>query len=513
MRWTIKRRLLLSNVVTLVFVGLVGVVGYQAVAVLSRAMDAITINGSAMKDQLQADMMHDALRADVLAARLAADRNDAAEIKGVREDTAEHIALFRKLIDDMGAATTDVEIQQAMRQVRPDVDRYLASVQQMVTLALSDKDAAQAQFGAFMDTFRVLEKSMAALSDVIEKNSDATKAVGDAAVTGSRYQIIGFAALAALVSLLMGRALARSIMTPLNQAVGFAASVARGDLSGRIEVGDDDVSETGVLKRALRDMNSSLHRIVSQVRGGTDAIALASGEIAAGNMDLSARTESQASSLEQTASSMEEMTTMVHHNTRHANEANTLAASATDVAVRGGAVMTEVVATMAQINASSQRIVDIIGVIEGIAFQTNILALNAAVEAARAGEQGRGFAVVASEVRGLAQRSDAAAKEIKLLIDASAGQVEAGSTLVGQAGGTMDEVVASIGRVNAIVREIASSSREQELGIDQVNQAIVSIDSATQQNAALVEQAAAAAGALREQADQLAGVVQVFRLA
>ena len=513
MRWTIKRRLLLSNVVTLVFVGLVGVVGYQAVAVLSRAMDAITINGSAMKDQLQADMMHDALRADVLAARLAADRNDAAEIKGVREDTAEHIALFRKLIDDMGAATTDAEIQQAMRQVRPDADRYLASAQQMVTLALSDKDAAQAQFGAFMDNFRVLEKSMAALSDVIEKNSDATKAVGDAAVTGSRYQIIGFAALAALVSLLMGRALARSIMTPLNQAVGFAASVARGDLSGRIEVGDDDFSETGVLKRALRDMNSSLHRIVSQVRGGTDAIALASGEIAAGNMDLSARTESQASSLEETASSMEEMTTMVHHNTRHANEANTLAASATDVAVRGGAVMTEVVATMAQINASSQRIVDIIGVIEGIAFQTNILALNAAVEAARAGEQGRGFAVVASEVRGLAQRSDAAAKEIKLLIDASAGQVEAGSTLVGQAGGTMDEVVASIGRVNAIVREIASSSREQELGIDQVNQAIVSIDSATQQNAALVEQAAAAAGALREQADQLAGVVQVFRLA
>jgi len=513
MRWTIKRRLLLSNLVTLVFVGLVGVVGYQAVAVLSRAMDAITINGSAMKDQLQADMMHDALRADVLAARLAADRNDAAEIKGVREDTAEHIALFRKLIDDMGAATTDAEIQQAMRQVRPDVDRYLASAQQMVTLALCDKDAAQAQFGAFMDTFRVLEKSMAALSDVIEKNSDATKAVGDAAVTGSRYQIIGFAALAALVSLLMGRALARSIMMPLNQAVGFAASVARGDLSGRIDVGDDDVSETGVLKRALRDMNSSLHRIVSQVRGGTDAIALASGEIAAGNMDLSARTESQASSLEQTASSMEEMTTMVHHNTRHANEANTLAASATDVAVRGGAVMTEVVATMAQINASSQRIVDIIGVIEGIAFQTNILALNAAVEAARAGEQGRGFAVVASEVRGLAQRSDAAAKEIKLLIDASAGQVEAGSTLVGQAGGTMDEVVASIGRVNAIVREIASSSREQELGIDQVNQAIVSIDSATQQNAALVEQAAAAAGALREQADQLAGVVQVFRLA
>ena len=303
MSWTIKRRLLLSNLVTLVFVGLVGLVGYQAVAVMSGAMDAITVNGSAMKDQLQADMMHDALRADVLAARLAADRNDAAEIKGVREDTAEHIALFRKLIDDMGAATTDAEIQQAMRQVRPDVDRYLTSAQQMVTLALSDKDAAQAQFGAFMESFRVLEKSMSGLSDVIEKNSEATKAVGDAAVTRSRYQIIGFAALAALVSLVMGRALARSILTPLNQAVGFAARVAQGDLSERIEVGDDDVSETGVLKRALRDMNTSLHRIVSQVRGGTDAIALASGEIAAGNMDLSARTESQASSLEQTASS------------------------------------------------------------------------------------------------------------------------------------------------------------------------------------------------------------------
>ncbi|NGZ88262.1 methyl-accepting chemotaxis protein [Duganella aceris] len=476
-------------------------------------MDAISANSAAMKDQLQADQAHDALRADVLAARLAGDKNDPAEAKEVRADTAEHIALFRKLIKEMDQVGTDDEVKLAMQKVRPDVDRYLLSAQEMVELSLTDKDQAQARFAAFMDSFRVLEKSMAALSELIEKNSDASKEVGDAAVVSSRYQIIGFSLLAAAVALVIGWMISRSIMRPLDEAVGFAERVAQGDLSGRMEVVDADRTETGLLKRALRDMNDSLHRIVSQVRNGTDAIAHASGEIAAGNLDLSSRTEEQASSLEETASSMEQMTSAVKQNSSNAGQANQLAASAAEVAVQGGAVMARMVETMGAINESSRKIVDIIAVIEGIAFQTNILALNAAVEAARAGEQGRGFAVVASEVRSLAQRSDTAAKEVKLLIDASVAQVADGSALVGQAGGTMDGIVAGINRVNAIVGEIASASREQEMGIDQVNQAIGTIDSATQQNAALVEEAAAAAAALQEQAGRLAEAVKVFKLA
>jgi methyl-accepting chemotaxis protein len=513
MRLTIKQRLLLMNLATLVFVSLVGLVGYYAVHVLDQSMDAISTNSSAMKDQLQADQAHDALRADVLAARLAAEKNDPAEIKEVRQDTAEHISLFRKLIKDMDAASTDAEVHRAMEQVRPDVDRYLKSAEEMVELSLTNPAAAQTKFPAFMDTFRVLEKSMAALSELIEKNSDATKAVGDEAVVKSRIHILGFGVLAVVVSLVVGQMMSRAILGPLGEAVDFASRVAKGDLSSQIEVADLDVTETGQLKRALREMNGSLHGIVSQVRGGTDAIALASGEIAAGNMDLSARTESQASSLEETASSMEEMTSAVRQNSSNAGEANKLASSAADVATRGGAVMAQVVATMGGISTSSQKIVDIIAVIEGIAFQTNILALNAAVEAARAGEQGRGFAVVASEVRGLAHRSDAAAKEVRQLIEASAAQVSEGSALVGQAGGTMEEIVTSIQRVTTIVGDIATASREQEMGIDQVNQAIGTIDSATQQNAALVEQAAAAAAALQDQANRLAEAVKVFRLA
>src|SRR5665811_1289521 len=313
-------------------------------------------------------------------------------------------------------------------------------------------------------------------------------------------------ALGAVCALLISR----SITRPLAEAIKVAQTVAAGDLTSRIEVKSAD--ETGQLMQALKDMNDSLVKVVGEVRSGTDTIATASSQIAAGNMDLSSRTEQQASSLEETAASMEELTSTVKQNADNARQANQLAVSASSVAIRGGSVVSQVVDTMGSINASSRKIVDIIGVIDGIAFQTNILALNAAVEAARAGEQGRGFAVVAAEVRNLAQRSAAAAKEIKTLIGDSVDKVEEGSTQVAEAGKTMDEIVDSVKRVTDIMAEISAASQEQSSGIEQVNQAVMQMDQVTQQNAALVEEAAAAAGSLQEQASNLSEVVSVFKL-
>jgi methyl-accepting chemotaxis protein len=315
---------------------------------------------------------------------------------------------------------------------------------------------------------------------------------------------------ALLLGALFARILTRSITVPLQQAVRVAETVAAGDLKTHIEVEGRD--ETAQLLQALKDMNASLSGIVGEVRGGTDAISTASSEIAAGNLDLSARTEEQASSLEQTAASMEELTSTVKQNADNARQANQMAVSAASVAVKGGSVVKQVVDTMAAINGSSAKIVDIIGVIDGIAFQTNILALNAAVEAARAGEQGRGFAVVASEVRNLAQRSAAAAKEIKTLIGDSVDKVAEGSKQVAQAGATMDEIVGSVKRVTDIMAEIMAASIEQTSGIEQINHAIAQMDQVTQQNAALVEEAAAAAASLQEQAGGLSAAVSIFKL-
>jgi len=312
------------------------------------------------------------------------------------------------------------------------------------------------------------------------------------------------------VAVIMGVWMIRAISGPLNEAVKVARGVADGDLTQSIHVHSGD--EAGQLMAALQTMNTRLQQIVGEVRIGTETIASASSEIASGNLDLSARTEHQAGSLEETASAMEQLTSTVKQNADNARQANQLAASASVVAVQGGQVVSQVVATMNNINESSKKIVDIISVIDGIAFQTNILALNAAVEAARAGEQGRGFAVVASEVRSLAQRSAAAAKEIKMLIDDSVDKVGQGSKLVEQAGVTMDEVVASVKRVTDVMGEITAASQEQSAGIEEVNRAITQMDEATQQNAALVEQAAAAAQSLQDQAGRLTKAVSVFKI-
>lgn len=314
----------------------------------------------------------------------------------------------------------------------------------------------------------------------------------------------------AVLSVVSGALLLRAIFRPLNQALGHFDAIAEGNLTSQIDVDRHD--EMGALLTGLQKMQQRLASTVRNVRDGSGAIATASNEIAAGNLDLSRRTESQAASLEETASSLEELTSTVKQNSDNARQANQLAASASEVALKGGKLVGQVVDTMGSISASSSKIVDIIGVIDSIAFQTNILALNAAVEAARAGEQGRGFAVVASEVRNLAHRSASAAKDIKLLIEDSVSNVGNGSRLVNEAGSTMNDIVSGIARVTDIMSEIAAAGREQELGIGQINQAVAEMDNVTQQNAALVEQAAAASASLQEQADSLAGMVSVFKL-
>jgi methyl-accepting chemotaxis protein len=349
--------------------------------------------------------------------------------------------------------------------------------------------------------------AMVALQERLMQGSGEEVRANTSAAFMSTMVLSSFATLAAIIIAVV---ITRSITIPVNRAVEVARTVAAGDLTSRIVVTTKD--EVGMLLTSLGEMNDNLKKIVGEVRNGTEEIASATTEVATGNMDLSSRTEQQASALEETASSMEELTSTVRQNSENARQANQLAQSATAVAVRGGDVVSQVVSTMESINTSASKIVDIISVIDGIAFQTNILALNAAVEAARAGEQGRGFAVVASEVRNLAQRSASAAKEIKVLIGASVDRVQDGNKLVSTAGETMSEVVESVRKLTAIVGEITTAGREQETGIEQINEAITSMDSVTQQNAALVEEAAAATSALQQQASKLAQAVSIFKL-
>jgi methyl-accepting chemotaxis protein len=390
--------------------------------------------------------------------------------------------------------------------------RYLNALAGVGKLVADERrdEAVKLMLGSALPALDALTESVVALSD-LQKHVVAASGAEVVHITASaRTLMMGLGVAATLMGAALAYWISGTITGPLRRAVKVAQKVAEGDLSSEIDVHGED--ETGQLLAALRDMNGNLVSIVGQVRQGTEAIGAASGQIASGNLDLSARTEEQAGTLQQTAAAMEELASAVKHNADHARQANELALAASDTALRGGTVVAQVVQTMDSINASTRKVADIIGVIDGIAFQTNILALNAAVEAARAGEQGRGFAVVAGEVRNLAQRAAAAAKEIKLVIDDSAAQVGSGAALVGQAGATMDDIVASVKRVTAIMGEIAAASQQQSAGIEQINQAVGQMDDVTQQNAALVEEAAAAAESLREQACRLELTVSQFTL-
>ncbi len=391
---------------------------------------------------------------------------------------------------------------------------YYANVAQLMALKhdASDFDAtAKARYDKGLTSFNGMVDLIDKDVEFQTKGGEVAYAASQTAFAQTRWAVVGLLVSALLIGAILALAITRSIVVPISRAVTVAETVAAGDLTSDVRV--DSADETGQLLGALKQMNDSLVNIVTSVRHSSDSIATGSAEIANGNADLSQRTEEQASNLEETAASMEELTATVKQNSDTARQATQLAGTASQSAEKGMQVVNQVVSTMGEISASSRKIVDIIGVIDGIAFQTNILALNAAVEAARAGEQGRGFAVVAAEVRSLAQRSANAAKEIKTLIGASVEKVESGSRQVQEAGVSMGDIVTQVKRVNDLISEISAASLEQTSGIGQIGDAVNQLDQVTQQNAALVEESAAAAESLKHQAAQLAQTVAVFKLA
>ncbi|MBJ7309878.1 methyl-accepting chemotaxis protein [Rugamonas sp. CCM 8940] len=499
--------------------------GFGLVMLLMVAMAAAGIWRLQAVGQLSEEMVGSAM----LKERLTAEWHNLISISGVRVIAyAKNAEQAESKAENDKAAATRARVNEIQKQLEPilvsaqektlldavavERKQYAATRDQVFKLKKGgDADAArklvddklEAQFTGYLDSVEKIGRYEAGVGRALAAQ------VQEQYHQGQSF-LLALAGGALLLGSWFAYVITHSITAPLHKAVRIAQTVAAGDLSSQIDVRSRD--EAGMLLQALKEMNASLVSIVGQVRGGTDTIATASSQIASGNLDLSSRTEQQASSLQQTASSMEQLTATVKQNGDNSRQAHTLALSASEVALKGGDVVNQVVDTMGMINESAHKIVDIITVIDGIAFQTNILALNAAVEAARAGEQGRGFAVVATEVRNLAQRSAAAAKEIKTLISDSVEKVELGARLVDQAGRTMKEIVVHVRHVTDIIGEITTASTEQTVGIEQVNHAIAQMDQVTQQNAALVEEAAAAAAQLQQQSQELAEVVSVFQL-
>ncbi|WP_198116690.1 methyl-accepting chemotaxis protein [Massilia rhizosphaerae] len=441
--------------------------------------------------------------------------NEPSEMDKYDKVIANDLKDLRKMQDDYEKLQETPNEKQMYAQLLEMWDRYMIEDGKIRAAARANDDVLAKKLirGESNKLVVAIRGHVDKIVDMYTEGGRAAAVEGNARYTASRVWIfslvLGSVALGAAGAVFITGWVMRRLGGEPDYATEIVTRIAAGDLSVRVETRSGDASS---LLFAMKSMRDNLAKIVGDVRGATETISQASDEIAGGNLDLSSRTEQQASALEQTAASMEELTSTVKQNADHAGQANALADTAAGVAQKGSAAVARVVDTMGSIHASSQKIVDIIAVIDGIAFQTNILALNAAVEAARAGEQGRGFAVVASEVRNLAQRSAAAAKEIKGLIGSSVQQVEAGNLLVTEAGATMNEVLQSVQRMNAIMAEISHASREQSAGIEQVNQAITQMDTVTQQNSGLVQQAARTAQSLQEQAAALGQLVSVFRL-
>ncbi|RAM63800.1 chemotaxis protein [Herbaspirillum rubrisubalbicans] len=513
MKWFMDRKiatkLLLSFITVL---GLMSALGLFSLYQMDKVNDAATEIAHKWEPSIRISLMLERTLVRVRSTEFQHILGNEQTMATLEKALAERYAEFTTLQQDYRKLDLTKEESAAFDQLSNTLAAYLVEHRKIIGLSHENhKDEALALTkGDSLKAYRAIEKQFSALRQANIDHKEQANTAADRVFDHSQHWIMGLLVAGILLGLALAIAIARVVARPLAEALQLARRVADNDLSGQVNVHSRD--ETGQLMLALNHMTHSLGEMVGEVHRSIAIINTASGEIAHGNADLSARTESQASSLEQTASAMEELTSTVRQNAEHANQANELMSTSTRLAQQGGAVVDQVVQTMGEIRSGSARIADIIGVIDGIAFQTNILALNAAVEAARAGEQGRGFAVVATEVRSLAQRSAAAAREIKELIEGSVQQVASGADLVDQAGKTMHEIVDSVARVATLMSEIAVASREQSRGIDEINDAVTQMDEGTQQNAALVEQAAAAAHSLRDQTDQLASLVARFRL-
>ena len=507
---SLRKRLTLSFAVVIALMGLLAILAYVRIGGLNHEIETL------IQDRYPKTTVANGIKAQInevsrsmLGVLIMTDpgqiKTELANIEKTNAANNEALATLDKILTDEAGREHLKTLVQIRDKFRPQLQAFVALVNE------DKKDEAQLKY---LFSMRPLQKKYFEALDafVTYQDSQMVSAGDDSTRIAQQTKLlILMIALAAIgVSALVGWLVTRSIVGPLRLAMGVTQRVAAGDLTSNIEAAGRD--EVGQMMDGLKHMNASLRQLVGEVRASTDIITQTSQEIAAGNLQLNERTVDQAYTLQETTAAMNDLTAVVQQNASSTHEANALAASASQVAVQGGAVVSQVVATMGSIHASSQKIADIIGVIDGIAFQTNILALNAAVEAARAGEQGRGFAVVAAEVRSLAQRSATAAKEIKLLIDDSVASVEAGSRLVGQAGSTMTEVVSSVQRVTHIMAGITAANQSQSAGIERVNQSIVRMDEVTQQNAAMVEEAASAAQAMQDEAHHLSRAISVFKL-
>ncbi len=498
--------------------GLVGVlasvvtggVGWTSVSRLAGQVHSATVVGDAMQAAALADMMHDAIRADVLQSIVSAQTGDAAGLAQSRKDLVEHAdELYVQL-----TAARDADVPQTIKTgidaALPTVTAYAEQGRAIQELAATDVNAALAKLPAFVAAFEQLEQRLTEPGEALEAYREEVRKDSERVIGSARWQLVLTNALALVAIWVVCLAIVRRIMSSINGAKALARAIAEGDLTQKVQV--QGFTEIRELLHHLNEMHGNLQQIVGDVRDVAGAVASGSEQVAQGNQDLASRTETQASSLEETAAAMHQVATSVQTNADQVGQATGLAGRASQVAGEGGAVVSEVIHTMRRIEESSRKISDIIGVIDSIAFQTNILALNAAVEAARAGEAGRGFAVVASEVRSLAGRSAAAAREIKGLILASVEQVNQGTSLVNRAGDTMGNVVQSIGSVTEIMSGITRALQEQSDGVRQISEAVAHLDEATRQNAALVEEGANAAASLRNNSERLVENVAVFRL-